>query len=90
MHSHKQYLDTPREEHRGANHTWKDRLLNGAPKRTRLNRMVLICKTVASVYTARATPPRPVTYGAELVSALEVLEYPCGRGRCSRGLREHR
>lgn len=51
MHSREQYLARVREEYSKAGKRGKTRLLNEAPKRTKLNRKVLIGKL--------AHPPKP-------------------------------
>lgn len=85
MHSREQYLETLREEYRGASKKQKKRLLNEARKRTRLNRKVLIRK-LAHPAPLPASPKRRrrgKRYGAEVKAPLarvwEVFDYPCGQ-----------
>ena len=82
--SREQYLDTLREEYRAASKKQKKRLLNEAGKRTRVNRKVLARKLAhPRKQQPGKRPPRKVTYGADLVTALvkvwEVLDYVCGQ-----------
>jgi len=85
MHSREQYLERLREEYRGATKKQKQRLLNEARKRTRLNRKVLIRKLAhpAPVKAARKRRRRGRTYGVEVKAPLalmwEIFDYPCGQ-----------
>ena len=85
MHSREQYLETLREEYRGASKKQKKRLLNEARKRTRLNRKVLIRKLAhpAPAPVAKKRRRRGKTYGAEVKAPLaqvwEIFDYPCGQ-----------
>ena len=92
MHSREQYLDTLREEYRGASKKQKKRLLNEARKRTRLNRKVLIRKLAHPPRPEPSKrPPRKATYGADVLTALvkiwELLDFLCGQ-RLAPALRE--
>ena len=92
MHSREQYLDTLREEYRRASKKQKQRLLNEARKRTRLNRKVLIRKLAhPPPPEQRKRPPRKATYGADVLTALvkiwELLDFLCGQ-RLAPALRE--
>lgn len=85
MHPREQYLETLREEYRGASEKQKKRLLNEARERTRLNRKVLIRKPAhAALAKAAGRRRRCVkTYGGEVKAPLaqlwEMFDYPCGQ-----------
>lgn len=84
MHSREQYLDTLREDYRRASKKQKQRLLNEARKRTRLNRKVLIRKLAhPPVQVAKKRRRRGKTYGVEVKAPLaqiwEIFDYPCGQ-----------
>lgn len=85
MRSREQYLESVRQEYRGASRKEKTRLLNEARKRTRLNRKVLIGKLAhpAPPKAVQRRRSRRVVYGAEVKTALvkvwEMFDYPCGQ-----------
>jgi hypothetical protein len=72
MHSREQCLDRVREEYRNANKKNKTRLLNGARKRTRLNRKVLIGKLAHP-----AAHRRKKKRGPRQATALMTAAAPC-------------
>jgi len=75
MHSREQYLDTLREDYRRASKKQKQRLLNEARKRTRLNRKVLIRKLAhPPVKVAKKRRRRGKTYGVEVKAELGQLK----------------
>jgi hypothetical protein len=85
MHSREQYLERVREKYRSADKKTKTRLLNEAPKRTRLNRKVLIGKLAhpAAIRPQKKRGPRQRAYASEVQAALikvwELFDYPCGQ-----------
>src|SRR6476660_1594818 len=83
MHSREQYLETLREDYRGASRKEKSRLLSEARKRTRLARKVLIRKLAHPAKLKGPKAKRGVAYGAEVVTTLaevwELFDFACGQ-----------